>query len=326
MSTPHTVDFVLSSDVKTKTSDGVKSDDKQHPPSTTSQVDHISQNLKKQISDVKISVTPDNNIMAGIHFHSDGTARDSSGNIIQYRYGDDGFDPRYHDATSDTAAAVTATSTNILPQPLLRGAFILFEGLDRSGKTTQCTKLVERLKSEKQPVLYMRFPDRETVIGKMIDAYLKGQTELNDQVIHLLYSANRWESSEKIKAALLSGKTIVMDRYSYSGVAFSSAKGMNMNWCWEPEKGLPAPDVILSMTINPEEASKRANYGAERYDKKEFQLKVEGKFEEMKKLHQIHKWVTLDGSKSIEHIHEFVWTIVEKTREIVATTPMNLLS
>lgn len=36
--------------------------------------------------------------------------------------------------------------------------------------------------------------DRTTPIGKMIDSYLKGETEVEDHVIHLLFSANRWEA------------------------------------------------------------------------------------------------------------------------------------
>ena len=74
-----------------------------------------------------------------------------------------------------------------------RGAFILFEGVDRSGKTTQCKRLVEHLKSQDTPVEFMRFPDRTTAIGKMINSYLTGAAELDDHAVHLLFAANRWE-------------------------------------------------------------------------------------------------------------------------------------
>jgi hypothetical protein len=74
-----------------------------------------------------------------------------------------------------------------------RGAFILFEGVDRCGKTTQATRLVKSLCDAGQPAVLMRFPDRETAIGGQIDAYLKGSAEVDDRAIHLLFSANRWE-------------------------------------------------------------------------------------------------------------------------------------
>jgi dTMP kinase len=38
-----------------------------------------------------------------------------------------------------------------------------------------------------------RFPDRTTSLGQMIDAYLKSSIDLNDQAVHLMFSANRWE-------------------------------------------------------------------------------------------------------------------------------------
>lgn len=74
-----------------------------------------------------------------------------------------------------------------------RGAFIVLEGADRAGKTTQCTRLVEHLRARGLDARLWRFPDRSTTIGRMIDAYLKSQAELDDAAVHLLFSANRWE-------------------------------------------------------------------------------------------------------------------------------------
>jgi len=73
-----------------------------------------------------------------------------------------------------------------------RGTLIVFEGCDRSGKTTVCKKLVEHFNG-KESVKFMRFPDRTTEVGNAINSYLIGQRELDDHVIHLLFSANRWE-------------------------------------------------------------------------------------------------------------------------------------
>lgn len=106
-----------------------------------------------------------------------------------------------------------------------RGAFIVIEGVDRSGKSTQCKKLVEKLKNMNIPAQLMCFPDRTTKTGKLIDEYLKNENcNLNDQTIHLLFSANRWENVEKIKSLLFQGTTLIVDRYSYSGIVFSTAK------------------------------------------------------------------------------------------------------
>lgn len=74
-----------------------------------------------------------------------------------------------------------------------RGAFVVLEGLDRSGKTSQSSKLLSFLEGLGHPTELWRFPDRTTSIGQMISAYLSNQSQLDDHTIHLLYSANRWE-------------------------------------------------------------------------------------------------------------------------------------
>lgn len=74
-----------------------------------------------------------------------------------------------------------------------RGALIVLEGLDRSGKSSQCSRLVSYLEGQGLPSELWRFPDRTTSVGQMISAYLTNASQLDDHTIHLLFSANRWE-------------------------------------------------------------------------------------------------------------------------------------
>ena len=74
-----------------------------------------------------------------------------------------------------------------------RGSLIVLEGLDRSGKTSQSSRLVSYLEERGVPVEAWRFPDRKTSIGGMISSYLANNSHLEDQTVHLLFSANRWE-------------------------------------------------------------------------------------------------------------------------------------
>jgi dTMP kinase len=120
-----------------------------------------------------------------------------------------------------------------------RGAFIVLEGIDRCGKTTQSTRLRETLTNLGHPTTALRFPDRTTTIGKLIDAYLAQGKEIDDRAIHLLFSANRWELAAQLEAQLRGGDNVVVDRYCYSGIAFTSAKGLPLEWCKAPEVGLP---------------------------------------------------------------------------------------
>ncbi|KAJ0700792.1 putative dTMP kinase [Helianthus annuus] len=131
-----------------------------------------------------------------------------------------------------------------------RGALIILEGLDQSGKTSQSGRLVSYLNGLGHPVESWRFPDRGTSVGKMISAYLSNESQLDDHTIHLLFSANRYRKRSLMEAKLKSGTSLIVDRYSYSGVAFSSAKGLDIEWC--------------------KKAAERGGYGGERYEKLEF--------------------------------------------------------
>ncbi|GMQ10003.1 hypothetical protein CsSME_00053182 [Camellia sinensis var. sinensis] len=133
-----------------------------------------------------------------------------------------------------------------------RGALIVLEGLDRSGKTLQSRKLISYLEGLSYSVESWRFPDRNTGVGQMISSYLANKSELDDHAIHLLFSANRWEKRSLMENKLRSGTTLIVDRYSFSGVAFSSAKGLDIEWCKAPEMGLLAPDLVLYLDIPPE--------------------------------------------------------------------------
>lgn len=203
-----------------------------------------------------------------------------------------------------------------------RGAFIVLEGIDRTGKTTQAARLVESLKATGQKVIAKRFPDRTTATGAVINQYLQNEAELDDHVIHLLYSANRWEAKSELESILKSGTHLIVDRYSFSGVAFSSAKeGMDFEWCCEPEKGLPAPDVVIFLEMTIEEAKERGDYGAERYEKEEFQRKVKEMYERLKD----DRWVSVNAAQSRDKVHEELKSIALATisaireKQVVAT-------
>ncbi|KAJ4340407.1 Thymidylate kinase, partial [Neurospora sp. IMI 360204] len=157
---------------------------------------------------------------------------------------------------------------------IARGALIVVEGLDRSGKTTQVKLLEERFLKAGKKVKTMRFPDRTTPIGQMIDSYLKSQAQMDDHVIHLLFSANRWEAVKTITSELAQGTTLILDRYYHSGIVYSAAKqnpSLSLSWARAPEIGLPRPDLVLFLDLDEEQARLRGGWGDELYEKAEMQ-------------------------------------------------------
>uniref|UniRef100_A0A672F7J0 Thymidylate kinase n=1 Tax=Salarias fasciatus TaxID=181472 RepID=A0A672F7J0_SALFA len=165
-----------------------------------------------------------------------------------------------------------------------RGALIVLEGVDKAGKTTQCSKLVQALKQSGRPAEMLRFPDRTTTIVQLISSYLEKRTELEGHAVHLLFSANRWELVPLMKKKLEQGITLVVDRYAFSGVAFTSAKpGFCLDWCMKSDVGLPKLDLVMFLEQSSAEAALRGHFGEERYETSVFQRLVQQKFEPLMK-------------------------------------------
>lgn len=201
---------------------------------------------------------------------------------------------------------------------MARGQLILVEGLDRTGKTTQTELLLDRLSPN---VELIKFPKRDTPIGKIINEYLTNPDYvLPDQSVHLLFSANRWEVMESIINLLNQGKNVVLDRYVYSGVAYSAAKetkGMDWQWCLAPDKGLLRPDLTLFLTHSDANGqSERAGFGDERYEIQSFQDKVKREFETLfTNIGSSEEVKLLDVTgKNIEEVQAMVW---EKVQNII---------
>ncbi|KAH6781791.1 hypothetical protein C2S52_001423 [Perilla frutescens var. hirtella] len=157
-----------------------------------------------------------------------------------------------------------------------RGALIVLEGLDRCGKTSQCSRLVSYLEESGHVVESWRFPDRNTGVGKMISSYLANDSHLDDRAIHLLFSANRWEKR----------KEEISLRIGF--------------WDCAPEVGLLAPDLVVYLDISPGKAAERGGYGGERYEKLEFQKRVAQSYNTLCDA----TWKIIDATLPIEDIEK----------------------
>ncbi|BGP13757.1 hypothetical protein JCM10213_006412 [Rhodosporidiobolus nylandii] len=217
-------------------------------------------------------------------------------------------------SASAPPAASSASSASPSP-PKRRGAFIVFEGLDRSGKSTQVARLVEKLNAKGVKAVAARFPDRTLTTGKMIDSYLSQKADLDDRAIHLLFSANRWERANQILEDLNNGITVVCDRYAFSGIAFSVIKGLSWTWCQAPDVGLPQPDLVLFLSISPSAAATRGGFGQERYETSEVQLAVEKVFARLGESVDEGVWSVVDADRGVEEVLQDIQGRVERVLE-----------
>jgi len=229
------------------------------------------------------------------------------------------------DGLDSIAAAISALHSSLESKPIWtaarnRGLFVVFEGLDRSGKSTQSKLLTTKIeespaeKSDTPSVKWMCFPNRSTSVGVLIDMYLRNMIDLPDETVHQLFSANRWESVKSIVETLNNGTSVVCDRYAFSGVAYSAAKGLDLAWCQTPDIGLPVPDAVFFLHVDASVGASRANFGDERYENADMQTKVRIVFNEAV-LRAGVNWHDVDGARDIQVIHEEICNAVEDARK-----------
>ncbi|KAG7170177.1 Thymidylate kinase-like [Homarus americanus] len=132
----------------------------------------------------------------------------------------------------------------------------------------------------------------------------------------------RWESLAKIMSNIKEGVNVVIDRYAFSGVAFSAAKeGMTLDWCKKCDVGLPKPDLVLLFDLTPEEVRKRGQWGEERYEKESVQRIVRENYNKL----MDSSWKVIDANKTIDDLQEEVKAEVIKTIDIAKDEKLKTL-
>ena len=141
---------------------------------------------------------------------------------------------------------------------------IVLEGLDGAGKSTQVKQLKEYLTQRCGSLEYIHFPRYEApVYGDLITRFLKGEfgsiEAVHPQLVALLFAEDRHGAAPAMRQALEEGKTVLLDRYVYSNIAYQCAKlqdeqerGKLRDWIFNTEYGifeLPKPDLNLFLDV-----------------------------------------------------------------------------
>ncbi len=141
---------------------------------------------------------------------------------------------------------------------------IVLEGLDGAGKSTQVKMLRAYLQTRCPELEYIHFPRYEApVYGDLISRFLRGEfgsnAEVHPQLVALLFAEDRHGAAPSMKEALAAGKTVLLDRYVYSNIAYQCAKLKDpvekerlRDWIFNTEYGdfqLPVPDLNLFLDV-----------------------------------------------------------------------------
>lgn len=142
--------------------------------------------------------------------------------------------------------------------------FIVLEGLDGAGKSTQITKLKEMFSERGVECEYIHFPRFDApVYGELIARFLRGELgaleQVNPYLVALLYAGDRADASKCIRGWLAEGKVVIADRYVYSNIGYQCAKIDDETSRWAlcdwilsteyEEFAIPRPDVSLFLDV-----------------------------------------------------------------------------
>jgi len=202
-----------------------------------------------------------------------------------------------------------------------KGKFIVFEGIDGSGKSTQIRLLSERLKKEGFPC-YTTMEPTDGPIGSLIHQIMIGRMKTDNKVIASLFAADRLDhllnETDGLVAKIEAGTIVISDRYYLSSYAYHSVdmpmeQVIAMN---APSKDMLRPELHIFVDIDPDTAVARiaANrQHTELFEKKSRLAKTrECYMKVIKKLQDEENIVIIDGTQSIEEIAEEVWLNVKK--------------
>ena len=190
---------------------------------------------------------------------------------------------------------------------LPKGKIIVFEGIDKAGKTTQA-KLLEKKLGNK--CVRIDFPDYMTPVGKEIKQFLDGKRDYPDEVKMMLLSANRWEKKIQIEKIMAKGTTIIMNRYYQSNLVYGISKGLKLDWLISLDKDMPKADLVIVIDIKPKTLARRSKNVVDTFEKDL------GLIRRVKKNYRIlgkrFKWRIVEGEDSVDEVHDQVLKIVKK--------------
>ncbi len=199
--------------------------------------------------------------------------------------------------------------------------FLVVEGIDGAGGSTQSKLIKNFLEDKGFKVELIKYPDYSNAIGKAIKSFLNRKFEINAEVQFYLFALDMLKDKEKIERNLREGKVVLCDRYIFSTFSYQCfAKKFSLEKGLQIVKilNLPKPDLVILLDISPQTSLKRKRKEKKKLDRHEEDLKLlsevrEGYFKiaDMKIFSE--EWVFINAEKSIKEVFgEIKKVLVEK--------------
>lgn len=194
------------------------------------------------------------------------------------------------------------------------GKFIVIEGLDGSGKSSQVEFLVQYLKDRGKEVLFRSEPTSDLPVGKKIRQVLRKEIVATSMELQKMYVEDRTQHlSEKVIPALKDGKYVVCSRYAFSTIAYGTAAGLNTKMLMELNDHFLLPDATIVISVSPKECIKRIEArgeGKELFDKEQRLVKADVIYQNLPQMYE--NVFIINGEKPVLEVFEQIKKVIEK--------------
>ena len=161
--------------------------------------------------------------------------------------------------TEDFQSGQPADEVSVRKDHLLipGGLFIVFEGIDGTGKSTQVHLLAEKLRQLGYAVVATREPTNGSYGKKIRELFLDRTSVSQDEELALFIADRAEHVQEVITPALSDGCVVISDRYYLSTVAYQGANGMDPDMLLKKNEDFPVPDLAIILEIEPAHGIRR---------------------------------------------------------------------
>jgi dTMP kinase len=197
--------------------------------------------------------------------------------------------------------------------------FIVLEGLDGAGTTTQAAMLQDHFAKLKMDSFLTREPT-DGPIGKLVREVLSGRLmrhRLAEREMALLFAADRLEHARLVESKLLTGSHVVCDRYIFSSFAYQTLDpSISAEWVTSINIGFAKPHITVFLSVPVDECLRRISKRNENptvYEKKDFLETIERNYRLLSPYYRenVGPLFVIDGTLTPDKVHTEIMKTLE---------------
>ena len=197
----------------------------------------------------------------------------------------------------------------------MQGKFVVFEGLDGSGQSTQVKLLADYLLAKGQQVLVTKEPTKNSPFASEIRRALTEKERILAGDLQMLFAKDRkWHIKKVIEPALTKGEWVISDRYVFSAFAFGVASGLSQKEIETMNANYLRPDLVFFINTSPEiciERIMKRGEGVDLFEKLPILQKVSENYHLLFQKNTLLNVFIIDGNKSISDVFEQIKKILQ---------------